>query len=68
VLTTDFTIVRFHYGARGRNGNYSETELSEWAKRLTDLAGDARIYAYFNNDWEGFAPRNALRLREFLQG
>ena len=21
---------------------------------------------YFNNDWEGFAPRNALRLRRLL--
>jgi uncharacterized protein YecE (DUF72 family) len=24
-------------------------------------------YLYFNNDWEGFAPRNALRLRELLE-
>jgi uncharacterized protein YecE (DUF72 family) len=24
-------------------------------------------FAYFNNGWEGFAPRNALRLRELLE-
>ena len=30
-LTTDWTFVRFHYGRRGRRGNYSETELREWA-------------------------------------
>jgi uncharacterized protein YecE (DUF72 family) len=24
------------------------------------------VFAYFNNDWEGFAPRNAERLRSLL--
>ena len=24
-------------------------------------------YVYFNNDWEGFAPRNARRLRRLLE-
>jgi hypothetical protein len=24
-------------------------------------------HVYFNSDWEGFAPRNALRLREPLE-
>ena len=24
------------------------------------------VYAYFNNDWEGFAIRNALRLQQLL--
>src|SRR3954447_5170402 len=31
-LTTDWTFVRFHYGHRGRRGNYSESELREWAQ------------------------------------
>jgi uncharacterized protein YecE (DUF72 family) len=25
------------------------------------------VFAYFNNDWEGFAPRNAARLQQLLQ-
>jgi uncharacterized protein YecE (DUF72 family) len=66
-LTTDFTIVRFHYGARGRRGNYSESELREWAARVEDFSREAIVFAYFNNDWEVFAPRNALRLQQFLQ-
>ncbi len=33
-LTADFTFVRFHSGTRGRRGNYSESELEEWAQRL----------------------------------
>jgi uncharacterized protein YecE (DUF72 family) len=65
-LTADWAFVRFHYGRRGRRGNYSETELRDWASRLRDVRGDAEIFAYFNNDWEAFAPRNAARLRALL--
>jgi uncharacterized protein YecE (DUF72 family) len=64
VTTTDWSFVRFHYGARGRRGNYSETELREFAPRVQGLGTDA--YVYFNNDWEGFAVQNALRLRALL--
>jgi uncharacterized protein YecE (DUF72 family) len=65
-LTADWTLIRFHHGARGRRGNYSERELREWAQRIRAWARRADVYAYFNNDWEGFAPRNALRLRALL--
>ena len=68
VLTTDWTYLRFHYGRRGRRGNYSETELREWAARVRALARDADVFAYFNNDWEVFAPRNAKRLRKLFGG
>lgn len=66
-LTADFTIVRFHYGARGRRGNYSERELREWADRIAGWQRRVEVFAYFNNDWEAFAPRNALRLRALVQ-
>jgi uncharacterized protein YecE (DUF72 family) len=66
VFTTDWTLVRFHYGSRGRRGNYSETELREWADRRKVWARDVDVLAYFNNDWEVFAVRNALRLKELL--
>jgi uncharacterized protein YecE (DUF72 family) len=66
-LTTDWTFVRFHHGHRGRNGNYSETELREWAERIEGWrAADLGVFAYFNNDWEGYAVRNGLRLKELL--
>jgi len=64
--TADWTLVRLHYGHRGRRGNYSEAELREWADRLRRWARHVDVYAYFNNDWEGFAPRNAARLRALL--
>lgn len=65
-LTTDWTFVRFHYGWRGRRGNYSESELREWAARLREVRTSAEVFVYFNNDWECFAPRNAKRLRALL--
>ena len=65
-LTAHWTYLRFHEGARGRRGNYSETELDEWAAHIERWRERADVYAYFNNDREGFAVRNALGLRERL--
>ena len=65
-LTTDWTFVRFHYGSRGRNGNYSERELEEWAKRIEAWWADRDVYVYFNNDWEGYAVYNGQWLRRRL--
>jgi len=66
-LTADWTFVRFHYGSRGRGGNYSETELREWAARVRSFRDRGDVYCYFNNDWEGYAVRNGLRLRELFE-
>jgi uncharacterized protein YecE (DUF72 family) len=64
--TANWRFVRFHYGARGRAGNYSPRELAEWAERIDSWRGREAVWAYFNNDWQGFAPANALTLRELL--
>jgi uncharacterized protein YecE (DUF72 family) len=66
-LTAGWTLVRFHYGSRGRRGNYSETELEEWAARIRAWSARVEVFAYFNNDWEVFAVRNALRLKRLLR-
>jgi uncharacterized protein YecE (DUF72 family) len=66
VVTTEWSFVRWHYGRRGRRGNYSEPELQEWAARVRDLASNGEVYAYFNNDWEGFAVANGKRLKRLL--
>jgi uncharacterized protein YecE (DUF72 family) len=65
-LTTDWTFIRFHVGSRGRRGNYSESELKEWATRIRQWSRRAEVFAYFNNDWEGFAVRNGLALKKLL--
>jgi uncharacterized protein YecE (DUF72 family) len=63
VITSDWTFVRFHYGERGRRGNYSQTEIDEWARRIDGWRrSELDVFAYFNNDWEEFAPGNARSL------
>jgi uncharacterized protein YecE (DUF72 family) len=66
-LTADWTFLRFHFGHRGRRGNYSATELEAWAARVRALRERAEVFAYFNNDWEAFAVGNALRLRKLVE-
>ena len=61
-LTTDWTLVRLHHGHRGRRGNYSDSELDEWATRIARMRRRAEVLVYFNNDWEGFAVANARSL------
>jgi uncharacterized protein YecE (DUF72 family) len=66
-LTTDWTFVRLHHGARGRRGNYSDRELEGWAERIAGWRDSGHdVYTYFNNDWEAFAVKNGLKLRELL--
>lgn len=65
-LTADWMFIRFHYGSRGRGGNYSERELDEWRRRIAKWRQDADVYVYFNNDWNAYAIRNGLWLRRRL--
>jgi uncharacterized protein YecE (DUF72 family) len=66
-LTADWTFLRFHSGTRGQRGNYSDREIDEWAQRIDGWrAAGIDVYAYYNNDWEGFAVKNGLRLKERL--
>jgi uncharacterized protein YecE (DUF72 family) len=65
-LTAGWTFVRFHHGSRGRNGNYSERELDGWKRRLAAWRSEVEVFAYFNNDWNGYAVKNGLWLKEHL--
>lgn len=65
--TADFAYLRLHRGRRGRRGNYSPTELDRWAETVRKWRRRAEVFVYFNNDWEAFAPRNALALRRRLE-
>lgn len=64
--TTGWRFVRFHYGARGRAGNYSATEIAEWAQRIADWREREKVYVYYNNDWNSYAPANAKLLMRRL--
>jgi len=60
-----FRYLRFHHGKYGTG--FTDDELAYWAKRIrADAAEGHTIYAYFNNDLDGHAVKDALRLREML--
>jgi uncharacterized protein YecE (DUF72 family) len=58
--------LRLHYGHRGRGGNYSESELDEWRRRIAGWRSRRPVFVYLNNDWKGYAPANATYLKEGL--
>jgi len=60
-----FVYVRFHFGTQKYGGRYDDARLDEWAEWLADQArAGLRVFAYFNNDNGGHAPRDAVRLRD----
>ena len=62
--TAGWAFIRFHRG-RARDGAYGRRALETWADRIRSANGD--VYAYFNNDWQGFAVENALTLLRLLK-
>jgi uncharacterized protein YecE (DUF72 family) len=67
-VTSDVAYLRLHGRARWYSHDYTPDELDEiaaLARRLADQ-GARRVYIFFNNDFEGYAPHNALALQERL--
>jgi uncharacterized protein YecE (DUF72 family) len=69
-LTTDWTYVRFHGPDAVHakyQGRYTGRRLRPVAERMHRwLADDVDVYAYFNNDYNGFAVKDAAWLAKEL--
>ena len=64
-VTTDFTYIRFHLPSDGIG--YARTGLEGWRDRIAGWRDSGlAVYAYFNNDMEGYAVENARTLKELL--
>ena len=64
-ITADFIYLRFHGRDGLYSGNYSDKQLKDWARFAKNIKKD--IFAFFNNDAGGYAVKNALRFRQFLE-
>jgi uncharacterized protein YecE (DUF72 family) len=77
-ITSDMVYFRFH----GRNAEmwwkgdtetryqylYSPEEIGELADRVREAAGKTELlFAFFNNHWQAYAPRNAVDIKKTLQ-
>ena len=77
-VTADMAYFRFH----GRNSEmwwkgdnetrykylYSPEEIDELSAKVKSAAGQTQLlFIFFNNHWQGYAPRNAVDMKRVLQ-
>lgn len=68
ILTSERAYLRLHGHEHWYSSNYPIEDLqkiADLARRLTDR-GAKRVYIFFNNDFGGYAPANALELQKIL--
>jgi uncharacterized protein YecE (DUF72 family) len=66
VQTGDDIYLRLHGTKQWYRHDYTPDELAVWASRIRD-SNPARVWAYFNNDYDGFAIKNARELMRQLR-
>jgi uncharacterized protein YecE (DUF72 family) len=64
VKTADDIYIRFHGTGKWYRHDYSKEEMTEWAQRIRNCGAS---WAYFNNDNEGYAIKNAHELLKRLK-
>ncbi len=70
-VTADFAYLRLHGPDHYHlyAGSYSDADLGWWATRIGEWTASGRdVYAYFNNDGDANAVRNARTLQAMLDG
>jgi len=65
IKTADDIYIRLHGVKKWYRHNYTLEELDVWAKRI-DESGAKTVWAYFNNDRDGYALKNARALSRLL--
>jgi uncharacterized protein YecE (DUF72 family) len=67
-LTSTSAYIRLHGRKHWYSHNYSAEELGEVASLVSELTrrGVKRVYIFFNNDFDGHAPANAISLSKLL--
>ncbi|OPX39670.1 MAG: hypothetical protein B1H13_09270 [Desulfobacteraceae bacterium 4484_190.3] len=63
-ITADFVYIRLHGSRKLYASEYTTEELEGWAKKI--VAWGRETFVYFDNDFEGYAVRNARQLKRFL--
>jgi uncharacterized protein YecE (DUF72 family) len=66
ITTASYTYIRMHRGQEPEGG-FTDKELVDWAGQIRALrTAGKEVYVYFNNDWGGYAIRDAIKLRGLL--
>ncbi len=68
-VTADFVYVRLHGPEGAYRGSYDHQTLGGWVGAFSTWAGQGRdIYCYFDNDQNGYAPRDASVMKNMVNG
>jgi uncharacterized protein YecE (DUF72 family) len=69
-VTSEVGYIRLHGRSHWYSHDYTSAELDEIAETARRMAanGVETVYIFFNNDFEGYAPKNALNLMTRLPG
>jgi uncharacterized protein YecE (DUF72 family) len=66
-VITDFVYLRFHGREQLYASDYSENILQEYAGKIRYWLLDGKeVWVFFNNDYHGFAVKNASRLQAII--
>jgi len=66
--TADFAYVRLHGATTLYASRYEDDEVAAWAERVAAwIAAGDDAYVYFDNDAQGHAPHDAVRLLAAVQ-
>ncbi len=67
-VTSDFVYLRFHGRETLYASDYTDPDLMRAAQKIVNWLGTGReVWVFFNNDFGGFAVKNALKIREMVQ-
>jgi uncharacterized protein YecE (DUF72 family) len=67
-VTADFVYLRLHGPEKLYASDYPDPVLEEYAEKINRWRGKGyEVWAFFNNDFNGFAVKNALKLNEMVQ-
>lgn len=66
ITIADEVYIRFHGTKQWYRHNYTPEELKVWVERIRESKAK-RVWAYFNNDRDGYAIKNAKELLRLLK-
>ena len=63
IVTADFVYIRLHGPQGPYQGAYDEKVLRRWAKKCVNWSAEGKdVYCYFDNDQNGYAAMDAVKL------
>lgn len=66
-VTADFIYIRLHGPGEKYQGSYPDKTLQEWVKKCKEWQKKGKdVFVYFDNDQEGHAAFNALKMKELI--